>query len=63
METFDLGSFTTGLFIGAFFTIVFTIMSFINEPTTIQTYKKLTPKTKLTTDGVKVDTLYIYTSK
>ena len=63
MKTFNLGSFTTGLFIGAIITVVFTIMSFINEPISIQTYEKLTPKTKLTTDGVKVDTLYIYTSK
>ena len=63
MKTFNLGSFTTGLFIGVIVTSIYTIMFFINEPTSIQTYEKLTPKTKLTTDGVKVDTLYIYTSK
>ena len=60
---FDFGSFIMGLFFGAIVTTFFMVVSLISEPTTIQTYKKLTPKTKLTTDGVKVDTLYIYTSK
>ena len=63
MENSNGGVFAFGFFIGAILMIIFTIVFFVNEPTTIHTYEKLTPKTKLTTDGVKVDTLYIYTSK
>ena len=63
MDNSNGGVFAFGFFIGAILMVTFTIIFFINEPTTINTYEKLTPKTKLTTNGVKVDTLYIYTSK
>ena len=63
MENSNGGAFAFGFLTGAILMVTFTIIFFINEPTTINTYEKLTPKTKLTTDGVKVDTLYIYTSK
>mgnify|MGYP003605221983 CR=1 len=63
MENSNGGAFAFGFLTGAILMVTFTIIFFINEPTTINTYEKLTPKTKLTTNGVKVDTLYIYTSK
>ena len=63
MENSNGGAFAFGFLTGAILMVTFTIIFFINEPTTIHTYEKLTPKTKLTTNGVKVDTLYIYTSK
>lgn len=63
MDNSNGNVFGSGFFMGAISMLVFTIVFFIDEPTSIQTYEKLTPKTKLTTDGVKIDTLYIYTSK
>lgn len=63
MENSNGDSFAVGFFTGVVVVVVFIIVFFIGVPTTIQSYDKLTPKTKLTTDGIKVDTLYIYTSK
>ena len=56
------GAFMFGALAGISITIMFTISSLPGNKTII-TDKKIAPEWMLTTDGKKVDTLYIYTQK
>ena len=58
-NTHGVDTFFIGWFIGmATAVILFMILS--KDTPTIQTYEKIQPEKKLTTDGKTVDTLYIY---
>lgn len=48
---------------GCLIGIVISFIAFTSEEPVIQTNKRIVPEWKLTTDGKKVDTLYIYKSK
>jgi hypothetical protein len=54
------GMFLTGVFIGFLVCVVFTLIFLANEPSVIQSNKRIQPEKRLTTDGKTVDTLFIY---
>ena len=58
--------FWTGFFVAllcCFISLIFIIFSLPNEETVIQSNSRLIPEWKLTTDGKKIDTLFIYKQK
>lgn len=54
------GMFITGFFSGFLACVFFTLVFYMSEPMTIQTYERIQPEKRLTTDGKTVDTLFIY---
>ena len=54
------GMFLVGFLWGFLACVVFALMFSHNITPTIQTYEKIQPEKRLTTDGKTVDTLFIY---
>lgn len=54
------GMFLTGIFVGFLMCVIGTVVFYMREPITIQTYERIQPEKQLTTDGKTVDTLFIY---
>jgi len=54
------GMFLVGFFSGFLACVVFTLVFLHNMTPTIQTYERIQPEKRLTTDGKTVDTLFIY---
>lgn len=60
MKNDEFGGFLIGVVIGFLLCVVFTIITFIDKPTVIETYERIQPEKRLTTDGKTIDTVFIY---
>ena len=57
------GAFMAGFLIGIVITVILSISAISSNKVEITADKKIVPEWRLTTDGKKIDTLYIYKQK